>query len=78
MWVERVCWKKRSEGTRTKEEEEEEKGGGGREGVVRRPAAERKGLLLRPDCSLSSDSGAAHSDRIWSWPVQRLHLRWNL
>lgn len=46
-------------------------------GVVGRPAAKRKGLLLRLDCSLSGDDGAAHSDRIWLRPVQRLHLRWN-
>lgn len=41
-------------------EEEEEEGG-----VVGRPAAEKKGPLLRLDCSLSGDSEAAHSDRIW-------------
>lgn len=58
--------------------EERRDGDGGGGGVVGRPAAERKGLLLRPDCSLSGDSEAAHSDRIWSRPVQRLHLRWNL
>lgn len=55
-------------------ERDEDGGGGG--GVVGRPVAERKGLLLRLDCSLSGDSEAAHSDRIWSRPVQRLHLRW--
>lgn len=54
--------------------EKDEDGGGG---VVGRPAAERKALLLRLDCSLSGDSEAAHSDRIWSRPVQRLHLCWN-
>lgn len=45
-------------------------------GVDGRPAAERKGLLLRLDCSLSGDGGAARSDRIWPRLVQRLHLRW--
>lgn len=47
--------------------ERDEDGGG----VVGRPAAQRKGLLLKPDCSLSGDGEAAHSDRIWSRPVQR-------
>ena len=59
------------------ERDEDGGGGGGGGGVVGRPVAERKGLLLRLDCSLSGDSEAAHSDRIWSRPVQRLHLRWN-
>lgn len=59
--------------SRERGERDEDEGGGG--GVVGRPVAERKGLLLRLDCSLSGDSEAAHSDRIWS--VQRLHLRWN-
>lgn len=50
--------------------DEDERGAG----MVGRPEAERKGVLLRLGCSLS---GAAHSDRIWSRPVQRLHLLWN-
>lgn len=61
--------------SRERGERDEDEGGGG--GVVGRPVAERKGLLLRLDCSLSGDSEAAHSDRIWLRPVQRLHLRWN-
>lgn len=36
--------------------------------------AERKGLLLRADCSLGRDSQAAYCDRIWWWPVQRPRL----
>lgn len=63
----RVCWMKRKASWERGDEDEG--------GVVGRPAAERKGLLLRLDCSLSGDGGAAHSDRIWSRPVQRLHLR---
>lgn len=67
----RVCWMKRK-ASRERGRGDEDEGG-----VVGRPAAERKGQLLRLDCSLSGDGGAAHSDRIWPRPVQRLHLRRN-
>lgn len=66
-----VAWEEVEEGVldEKKREPGERRGDEDEGGVVGRPAAERKGLLLRPDCSLSGAGGAAHSHRIWPMPV---------